>query len=368
MFEGGCVSSFSEMITFSYDWKITNFNRYLKIYKRIQTPPITIPHTDGLVCSLVCNRYDPGGEVSKIKPNAHLPETDVQDAVLFNIEIVSENCEAKLAGSVEILFDDVSLSGSFGDETEDSFIDWTNMGSDGIGGWNIIAAQNLYYHLNGYAGYSFPAFFAPNQGKLLEMKFKIFYPGEKTDVSSHIYPPTMGQSDHIQMFEDIKSLMMDFKTSDIVIECQEKKFHCHKIILGARSPVFSRMFDTDMKETRSGVITVDDIDVDILEAVIEYIYTDDITKDVEDTAMIVYAADKYELRGLLEICFRKFKDEMEDHQLVDILILSERHNLRDFKDLAMKKIMADKTKFLNEIDFQTKMENHPQLLFELFKI
>ena len=84
--------------------------------------------------------------------------------------------------------------------------------------------------------------------------------------------------------------------------------------------------------------------------------------------MLLYAADKYELKGLLEICFRKFKDGMDDDQLVEILILSERHSLADFKSIALKKIMADKAKFINDKDFQKKMEKHPQLLFELFKI
>ena len=178
----------------------------------------------------------------------------------------------------------------------------------------------------------------------------------------------VGKSDQFQLVQDIGALLGDTKTSDIVIQCQEKKFHCHRIILGARSLVFRRMFDTDMKEASSGVITVNDIDVEAVEAMIEFIYTDGVTKDVEDTAMLLYAADKYELKGLLEICFRKFKDGMDDDQLVEILILSERHSLADFKSIAMKKIMADKAKFINDKDFQKKMEKHPQLLFELFKI
>ena len=345
-----------------------HYYRYLKIYPAIQTPPVEIPGTDGLVCHLVCTRYCPGGEVSKVKPNAHLPETDVEDAALFSIGIESDQSETKLAGRVEICFDDVRLVGSFGEQAKDKFVDWSKPGTVGAGGWSFTPAQTLYYHMNGYAGYSHPGFFAPTLVKVVDIKFKLFYPGEKTDSCYTTHPVGLGKLNHLQLVADIKGLLGDTETSDIVIQSKEKKFHCHRTILCARSSVLRRLLDTDMKETRSGVIAVDDIDVDALEAMIEYIYTDEITKEFEDTASLVYAADKYDLKGLLEICFGKFKAGLDDDQLVEILILSDRHNLPEFKNLAAKRILADKTKFINDKDFQKKMEKHPKLLFELFKI
>ena len=91
-------------------------------------------------------------------------------------------------------------------------------------------------------------------------------------------------------------------------------------------------------------------------------YTGEVQREAEDTVMVVYAADKYELKGLLEIWFLMFKEEIEDYKIVDMIILSERHNLKDFKDLAMKRIMKNKSKFISDT-----VESHPQLLFDLFK-
>ena len=241
-----------------------HYYRYLKIYPAIQTPPVEIPGTDGLVCHLVCTRYCPGGEVSKVKPNAHLPETDVEDAALFSIGIESDQSETKLAGRVEICFDDVRLVGSFGDQAKDKFVDWSKPGTVGAGGWSFTPAQTLYYHMNGYAGYSHPGFFAPTLVKVVDIKFKLFYPGEKTDSSYTTHPVGLGKLNHLQLVADIKGLLGDTETSDIVIQSKEKKFHCHRTILCARSSVLRRLLDTDMKETRSGVIAVDDIDMDAL--------------------------------------------------------------------------------------------------------
>ena len=44
---------------------------------------------------------------------------------------------------------------------------------------------------------------------------------------------------------------------------------------------------------------------------------------------LVYIADKYELPGLLELCFQKL-NEVEESMVVDILILADRHKLRGF--------------------------------------
>ena len=77
------------------------------------------------------------------------------------------------------------------------------------------------------------------------------------------------------------------------------------------------------------------------------LYTGEVSNHVKDVAMLVYAADKFELKGLLEICSTKLKTGMEDDELVDILILSYRHNLADFKRLALERIMANKARFID---------------------
>ena len=58
-----------------------------------------------------------------------------------------------------------------------------------------------------------------------------------------------------------------------------------------------------MRETGSGTIAIADIAEDCVEAIIEDIYTGD-TKHADDTAMLVLAADKFELKGLLDFCLR----------------------------------------------------------------
>ena len=142
----------------------------------------------------------------------------------------------------------------------------------------------------------------------------------------------------------------------------------HKAILGTRSAVFERMFDVDMKEATSGVVVIDDVEPDVLKAMVEYIYTrHDVTEQVDDLVKLVYVGDKYELRELLDFCFQKFNYDDDDNQLVEMLIMADKHSLDKFKDLAMRRIIMDKANFIKDGDFLSRIENYPKLLVELFK-
>jgi len=192
-------------------------------------------------------------------------------------------------------------------------------------------------------------------------------PGEIIQ-SSSLASPTV-TSDTTDLFLDMKSLMFDTKHSDVVLTCKGKKFNCHKAILGARSAVFRRMFDVDMEEATSGLVEINDVEPDIIDAMVEYIYTGKTTKQVEDLSKLVYVGDKYELKGLVEVCFQKFNISQDDDKLVvRMLFLADKHSLDKFKDLAMRKILMDKAKFISDKDFMSRIEKNPQILVEFFKV
>ena len=62
-----------------------------------------------------------------------------------------------------------------------------------------------------------------------------------------------------------KELFHTGKFSDIKIKVGDKEFHVHRCILSLASEVFERMFLSDMIETRSNIIEINDISDDICE-------------------------------------------------------------------------------------------------------
>eukprot|EP00092_Neocalanus_flemingeri_P008682 GFUD01009352.1.p1 GENE.GFUD01009352.1~~GFUD01009352.1.p1 ORF type:complete len:387 (-),score=114.19 GFUD01009352.1:91-1194(-) len=360
------VTSFSEVVEFCYNWKVVNLGRCLKIHQKIVSPPLAIPGTDGLVCRLVCTGYFPG-IVSKIQAND--VEKVVEEASLFSITLESETRadDVKLAGYVDVLCsDDVLLRASFGDQSKELFTSFANFVNNKVG-WHFLPTKPIKFYMssvNRFTDYNgFWQNSKPNQP--LEIKLTLFSPGEISQTSTMIPPAVM--DDTSRFFASMKSLMLDPKHSDVILQCQGEKFHCHKSILGARSTVFSKMFDANMKEATCGLVEINDVEPDIVETMVEFIYTGGVTKQVDDLAKVVYVADKYRLEGLLDFCFRKFDIDRDDDQLVEMLLLADKHNLDQFKDLAMKRIIVNKAKYIADENFRCKIQDHPEILFELFK-
>lgn len=61
--------------------------------------------------------------------------------------------------------------------------------------------------------------------------------------------------------------------SDITIIVDDKELFAHKNILSAKSNVFKSMFTTKMSENLNGVINIEDFAPEVIEELLQYIYT-----------------------------------------------------------------------------------------------
>ena len=213
---------------------------------------------------------------------------------------------------------DKPIRGTLGDREKEKFITKED-------GWCFIPTLPLQYdYIN--CDDMYPVL---NQDKPMEIKLSLFVPGRISHTLS-MDPPTPGAKVAISVLaQNMKTLLQDSTHSDVVLNCQQEDVSCHKNILAARSPVFYRMFDVDMEEKKSGVVEINDIDPAVLKAMINFIYTgEDVTEDVDDLAHLLYAGDKYELKGLLDLCYQKFLKTNDDSKLVEMLIVADRQNLK----------------------------------------
>ncbi|KAJ2610078.1 hypothetical protein H4S08_003778 [Coemansia sp. RSA 1365] len=92
------------------------------------------------------------------------------------------------------------------------------------------------------------------------------------------------------------------------------RYHAHKAILMAVSPVFEAMFSNGMRETYERVVEVWDVTSRAFERMLEYAYTRTCDLDIENTRQkeissdeiveTLLCADQFEVTGLREICWR----------------------------------------------------------------
>ncbi|XP_055354674.1 kelch-like protein diablo [Paramacrobiotus metropolitanus] len=77
---------------------------------------------------------------------------------------------------------------------------------------------------------------------------------------------------------------------------------CHRHVLMARSPWFRRMLRSQMKESQQDTIQLHNIPHDILEQLINYMYSCEITVDASNALGLLQAADFLELGQIVEVC------------------------------------------------------------------
>ncbi|KAK3356342.1 BTB/POZ protein [Lasiosphaeria hispida] len=100
--------------------------------------------------------------------------------------------------------------------------------------------------------------------------------------------------------------------SDAVIRVGEKEFKTHRLILSSHSTFFSKMCTGNWKEADSGVITLEEVDDAVVEAMIHFMYYFDYNNTQVISSMVfnaqVYSlADKYVIPTLKNLAKEKFQ-------------------------------------------------------------
>ena len=124
-----------------------------------------------------------------------------------------------------------------------------------------------------------------------------------------------------------------------------------------------------MKEAQKSEVFIEDIDAVTLASMISFIYTGDFqVGDHTDVQMVARAADKYDIKGFLDLlCFKMKAGNIKSELIADMLIAADRHNSKELRAVALEKLRADR-KILNEDGFRTRMKkaDNKDLIFGLF--
>ena len=137
---------------------------------------------------------------------------------------------------------------------------------------------------------------------------------------------------HVSFSQDIGTKMLkDGIYSDVTLIVGEKNFKVHKHILSLQSDVFKAMFSHNMAENESGIVKIDDFDVQVIEDMLQYIYTCT-TQNLPKLAQELFkAAHKYEIHGLKSKCEEYLIFNLNHQNVIDILDLARIYDLKSLK-------------------------------------
>ncbi|MQL74609.1 hypothetical protein Taro_006993 [Colocasia esculenta] len=178
------------------------------------------------------------------------------------------------------------------------------------------------------------------------------------------------------------TLLETLEGSDIVFDVAGEKFHAHKLVLAARSPVFrSKFFDCSEDDKSETEITITDLEPEVFEAILNFIYTDTLmeeeltasslssTSSVSDTLVgkLLAAADKYGLERLRLLCESYLCKDISVNSVASTLALADRYHALELRAVCLKFAAENLAAVMRSNGFEYLKENCPALQSELLK-
>ncbi|XP_068149167.1 kelch-like protein 40 [Drosophila tropicalis] len=121
---------------------------------------------------------------------------------------------------------------------------------------------------------------------------------------------------------EFRNLLANNKFSDCRIIVDNKSFECHKIILASASEFFERWF---LKETESKDFPLEEVELEIFEKFLEYIYTYDAKKlrtySLSTLKKLLEYADRFLVASITNECLSLFQEKVSSMLIGDLVSL-----------------------------------------------
>ncbi|KAF5937577.1 hypothetical protein HYC85_025083 [Camellia sinensis] len=173
------------------------------------------------------------------------------------------------------------------------------------------------------------------------------------------------------------TLLENMDGSDVIFNVAGEKFHAHKLVLAARSPVFrSEFFDGSEGDVQEIVIT--DMEPTVFKAILYFIYRDALMEDelvasssssVSETltTKLLAAADKYDLGRLRRMCESHLCKDISVNSAARTLALADRFHATELKAVCLRFAAENLAAVMRSDGFEYLKENCPSLQSELLK-
>ncbi|GBN00599.1 TD and POZ domain-containing protein 5 [Araneus ventricosus] len=166
--------------------------------------------------------------------------------------------------------------------------------------------------------------------------------------------------------EDLTSMYNERLFCDTKLRTDTETFPAHRNVLSARSPVFKKMFTTDMKEKAGECINVPDISSDTVRRMLQFLYTD-CTGDLEmQSARDLYiASDKYDIASLKQRCSSFMNKNLCPANVCEVLVLADMHQDKNLESAAQEYVLTNDEEVFYSDEWKLFMKNYSGLAAQM---
>uniref|UniRef100_A0A665TQI8 BTB domain-containing protein n=1 Tax=Echeneis naucrates TaxID=173247 RepID=A0A665TQI8_ECHNA len=121
---------------------------------------------------------------------------------------------------------------------------------------------------------------------------------------------------------------------DVTLVVQGKHFPAHRVVLAAASHFFSLMFTSKMMESMSHEVELRSAEPDIIELLIEFIYTARISVNSSNVQSLLDAANQYQIEPVKKMCVEFLKGQIDATNCLGISALADCMDCPELKAAA----------------------------------
>ncbi|XP_030589397.1 kelch-like protein 7 isoform X2 [Archocentrus centrarchus] len=121
---------------------------------------------------------------------------------------------------------------------------------------------------------------------------------------------------------------------DVTLVVQGKYFPAHRIVLAAASHVFRLMFTTKMKESVCPEVELRSVEPEIIELLLEYIYTSQISVDRNNVQLLLNVANQYQIEPVKTLCVKFINGQIDATNCLGISALADYMNCPELQMAA----------------------------------
>ncbi|XP_052231370.1 kelch-like protein 24 [Dreissena polymorpha] len=151
----------------------------------------------------------------------------------------------------------------------------------------------------------------------------------------------------------LESMLRTGSHADTTIVVDGRVFPCHKVVLSAMSPYFEAMFNHDMIETRGGIVTLYDIEPDVFDCLLRYMYTGVEVVDHNNAEQIFKASSMLQIPCLQQRCEDFLLTQVSKDNCLGIWKIARAHNCKNLAEITLISIVEHFPEICNSDDFQS---------------
>lgn len=176
-----------------------------------------------------------------------------------------------------------------------------------------------------------------------------------------------GQSFYFEtLIHDLNELLKSENNSDVTIKVKTEEFKAHRNILGARTPVFTSMFQHDMSEKKTGIITLDDCEPHVFKDFLKYVYTGEVVCQSKNACGLYEMAEKYQMNELKFECLKYLMNNFSVDTFCDTISIALLYSEEELLKLATFYFCKNTRAILLTVQWQKFLKENPMYANELF--